>query len=91
MSPIKVGVDWAERAARLRQVRVDKGVSLSSVAGKLMITVTELGAIEAGNFQYFDSAQRVQGLLSKLEETLDPPMAVCGLFIPRFLRDDLSA
>lgn len=90
-SPIDIGFDWAERAARLRLARINQGCSLADVARRLTVTVTELGALEAGNFRYFDSAHRVQSLLSKLEALLDPPRAVCRLFIPRFLRDDISA
>jgi transcriptional regulator with XRE-family HTH domain len=88
---IDVSRDWAERAARLKQARLDQGASLSALAGRLTISVTELAAIEAANFQYFDSAQRVQALLVKLESLLDPPRPVCGKFIPKYLRDDLSA
>lgn len=90
-TPLDIGFDWAERAARLRQARIQQGNSLAAIAARLSVTVTELGAIEAGNFRYFDSAPRVQSLLSKLEALLDPPRGVCSLFIPKFLRDDLSA
>nr|UOZ96452.1 hypothetical protein NCPCFENI_00346 [Cupriavidus sp.] len=86
-----VGLDWAERAARLRQARLDQGVSLSALAARLTSSVTELAAIEAANFQYFDSAQRVQLFLTRLEAILQPPIPDCGQFIPKFLRDDLSA
>jgi transcriptional regulator with XRE-family HTH domain len=85
---VHIASDWAERAARLRQARIDQGASLSAVAGRVLVTVTELGAIEAGNFQYFDSAQRVHSLLDKLESVLRARPDVCGLFIPKFLRED---
>jgi transcriptional regulator with XRE-family HTH domain len=85
-----VGFDWEERAVRLRQARIDQGFSLSAVAARLTVSVTELAAIEAANFQYFDSAQRVQLFLTRLEAILQPPIPGCGQFIPKFLRDDLS-
>lgn len=86
---IDVATDWLDRSARLRQARIDQGASLSAVAARVLVTVSELGAIEAGNFQYFDSAQRVQTLLDKLESILQPPRpVVCSLFIPKFLRED---
>ncbi|MFZ9811868.1 MAG: helix-turn-helix domain-containing protein [Burkholderiaceae bacterium] len=88
--PTDVGFDWEQRAARLRQARVDQGFSLSAVAARLAVSVTELAAIEAANFQYFDSAQRVQLFLTRLEAILQPPIPDCGQFIPKFLRDDLS-
>lgn len=89
--PTDVGLDWAERAARLRQARLDQGVSLAVLAARLTVSVTELAAIEAANFQYFDSGHRVQLFLTKLEAILQPSSPVCGQFIPKFLRDDLSA
>ncbi|MEY3669369.1 MAG: helix-turn-helix domain-containing protein [Burkholderiaceae bacterium] len=85
---VDIASDWLDRAARLRQARLDQGVSLSAVAGRVSVTVSELGAIEAGNFQYFDSAQRVHSLLEKLESVLEPRPVVCTLFIPKFLRED---
>ena len=89
--PVDVASDSLDRSARLRQARIDQGASLSAVAGRVLVTVTELGAIEAGNFQYFDSAQRVHSLLEKLESVLQPRPVVCSLFIPKFLRDDHAA
>jgi len=89
--PADVGHDWEERSARLRQARLDQGFSLSALAGRLTVSVTELAAIEAANFQYFDSGERVQLFLTKLEAILQPSSPVCGQFIPKFLRDDLSA
>ncbi|MFM1881074.1 MAG: Helix-turn-helix domain [Pseudomonadota bacterium] len=91
IASVDISSDWLDRAARLRQARLDQGVSLSAVAGRVLVTVTELGAIEAGNFQYFDSAQRVHSLLEKLESVLEPRPAVCTLFIPKFLREDHAA